>query len=92
MAIMEREEHMEMRVIQHPPHRLATTVLRRLEFGEECPDCPQDSADMVARCTGCASLMSYRGHGLLRSGAHVHYFECVHSPHEVYGLSFVIAE
>jgi hypothetical protein len=92
MVIMEREERMEMRVIHHPPHRMATSVLRRLEFGDECPECPDDATDVVASCMQCASRMSYRGHGLLRNGALVHYFECVHSPHEVYGLSFVIAD
>jgi hypothetical protein len=88
---MKREKRMETRVINHSPHRLAATVLRTLEFGSDCPQGPADVTELVAHCHACSSLMSYRGQGTLRNGTHVHYFECVHSPREVHGQSFVIA-
>jgi hypothetical protein len=34
----------------------------------------------------------YRGLGRLRSGARVHYFECVHSHREVYSVSISVTE
>jgi hypothetical protein len=83
---------MENRTINHPPRRLDTTVLRNLEFEHECPECPDGKPDMMARCAECASTMVYRGLGMLKSGLHVHYFECVHSPREVHSVSLIVAE
>lgn len=82
---------MEREIVQHPARALHATVLRGIELEHDCPDCPDGLPDVVATCTQCASTMAYRGVGLLRNGAHVHYFECVHSPREVHALSFVIA-
>jgi hypothetical protein len=86
------EEHMDTQVIHHSPRSLDFTVLRNLEFENDCPNCPDGQPDIVARCAQCESAMVYRGLGTLRNGLRVHYFECVHSPGEVHSMSFVIAE
>ena len=83
---------MEAQVIQHPPRALHLTVLRTLEFESDCPDCPQDRPDVVAECADCGRTMAYRGIGTLRNRLRVHYFECVHGPSEVHGMSVVIAD
>jgi hypothetical protein len=87
----EEEQPMESNVIYHAPRGLGVTVLRSVEYEHDCPDCPDGQPDVQARCRQCASTMVYRGLGTLRNGIRVHYFECVHSPAEVHGMSFVIA-
>lgn len=83
---------MATQVIQHRPRPLDVTILRSLEFENDCPHCPDGRPDVVATCENCGSTMVFRGVGKLRSGLRVHYFECVHSPREVHSVSFLIAD
>lgn len=81
---------MEAEIIRHPPRHFHFTVARRFEIEHDCPECPADLPGTVSRCPECGCVMVYRGIGRLRNGRHVHYFECVHSPREVHGVSIVI--
>lgn len=83
---------MESNVIRHTPRHFHFTLTRRIEIEPECPDCPDGLPSTVARCPECGCVMVYRGVGRLRSGTHVHYFECVHSPSEVHSVSITISE
>lgn len=81
---------MEAEIIRHTPRHFHFTLARRFEIERDCLDCPEDLPEAVARCPDCGCVMVYRGIGLLRNGRQVHYFECIHSPGEVHGISIVI--
>jgi hypothetical protein len=83
---------MESNAIHHAPRHLNHTLFRRLEIERDIMVCPEDEPGMLAKCPNCDCVMVYRGIGRLRSGTKVHYFECIHSPREVYSVSLVIAD
>lgn len=83
---------MEQRVIRHRARHFDHTLLKRVEMGLDCLDCPDGSPHITAICPDCDCAMMYRGVGRLHSGTLVHYFECIHSHREVHSVSFVIAE
>jgi hypothetical protein len=83
---------MEAQVIRHAPRHFHFTLGRQLEIEPECPDCPVGAPHIFAKCPDCDCSMIYRGIGRLRSGTHVHHFECIHSHREVHSLSIVIAD
>ena len=83
---------MEQSFIRHRPRRLDHTHMRMFEYEREILDGPADMADIKARCPDCDCVMMYRGVGRLRNGKLVHYFECIHSDHEVHSVSVAITE
>jgi hypothetical protein len=82
---------MEQPFIHHRPRRLDHTFARRFEFEMDILDGPGKDG-IGARCPDCDCVMMYRGVARLRNGSLVHYFECVHSHHEVHSVSITITE